>query len=332
MTPPVTPPVTPRDADDELGERLRRLSRKLPGSPRVEPRGVASVGAQRRTLFVDLISDDACVPAVVQIAASELAEISVEAEASLLAEVARRGVPTPPLIAWDSELRVIVTRRIAGESIPRRVLRLVASKPALGHELASQCGEALAAIHSTPTNQLQGLLDLSAAVDYVDRLEALYARIDPPIPVLRLGLNHLRRTPPSPTPHPTLIHGDFRNGNLLVSESGLAAVLDWELAHLGDPMEDLAWLCLRTWRFGEDDLEVGGFAALASLRAAYEASGGSWREDAFAWWTIARTLWWGLGLALQAQLASGGEAPSVVLAASGRRIVELEYDLLTLLE
>jgi hypothetical protein len=87
-----------------------------------------------------------------------------------------------------------------------------------------------------------------------------------------------------------------------------------------------------TWRFGSDDFDVGGFGSLEAFRAAYEKAGGRLRDEAFEWWTVARTLWWGLGLARQAQAYMDGAATSIVLAASGRRVVELEYDLLCLME
>jgi aminoglycoside phosphotransferase (APT) family kinase protein len=163
-------------------------------------------------------------------------------------------------------------------------------------------------------------------------MEGMLELLTTPHPTFRLGVRWLRRHRTDDAPKPAVIHGDFRLGNLLVSDQGISAVLDWELAHLGDPMEDLAWLCLRTWRFGADELTVGGFGSLEELRTAYEKAGGVWRDEAFRWWTVARTLWWGLGLARQAQVFMNGDANSIVLAASGRRVVELEYDLLRLME
>jgi aminoglycoside phosphotransferase (APT) family kinase protein len=163
-------------------------------------------------------------------------------------------------------------------------------------------------------------------------MQQLLESLSVPHPTFRLGINWLRRHAPSHVPEPVLVHGDFRLGNFLATRSGLAAVLDWEIAHLGDPMEDIAWLCLRTWRFGEDQNSVGGFGDLETLRSAYESAGGRWNADSCAWWTVARTLWWGLGLARQAQAYIDGNVKNIVLAASGRRVVELEYDLLRLLE
>ncbi len=315
-----------------LEELARRLSGILPGAPRVEVTGAASLGAQRSTLFVDCVRNGERRAAVAQIASSVLANLSIETEAALLDAAARAGVPVPELLAWDAELGAIVTSRVGGESIPRRVLRMVESRPELGAKLAADCGRALAAIHAMPDEKLDGLPDLADPLRYTQELAAGLSALDTPVPALRLGLSWLRRHPPESPTRACVVHGDFRNGNLLVTERGLAAVLDWELAHRGDAMEDLAWLCLRTWRFGADEREAGGFAPLPLLRDAYESAGGSWREDAFRWWTVARTVWWGLGLARQAQAFLDGQARSIVLAASGRRVVELEYDLLTLIE
>ena len=116
-----------------------------------------------------------------------------------------------------------------------------------------------------------------------------------------------------------------------MGEDGLRAALDWEVCRIGDPMEDLAWLCMRMWRFRNDALEVGGFARLEDLRGGYETAGGTWIQHSFHWWKVLSTLRWGLGLAGQAAAHIGGTVPSVVMAASGRRVAELEYDTLMLI-
>lgn len=163
-------------------------------------------------------------------------------------------------------------------------------------------------------------------------LEALVQELLQPSPSFALGLRWLaRHAPVSPTAL-TLVHGDFRNGNLIVGPDGLRAALDWELSHLGDPMRDPAWLCQRMWRFRNDTLEVGGFGSRNELRAGYKAAGGLWREEAFHWWKVHGTLSWGLGLAGQAKAHLGGLVPGVVMAASGRRVAELEFDLLQLIQ
>ena len=128
-----------------------------------------------------------------------------------------------------------------------------------------------------------------------------------------------------------LVHGDARNGNLIVSENGLEALLDWEGSSVGDPMADLAWPCVRTWRFGEDENELGGFAGRKPMVAAYEAAGGTFDAERFHWWKVLGTLRWAIGLAGQAKAHIDGSVPNIVMAASGRRVGELEYDLLCLL-
>jgi aminoglycoside phosphotransferase (APT) family kinase protein len=117
----------------------------------------------------------------------------------------------------------------------------------------------------------------------------------------------------------------------VVGKDGLRAALDWEVSRVGDAMEDVAWLCQRGWRFRNDELEVGGFAKLAELKAGYEAGGGTWNVASFHWWKVMATLRWGLLLAGQAAAHLDGSVPSIVMAASGRRVAELEYDVLMLI-
>lgn len=308
------------------------LAALLPGNPVVRVTGVASLGAQRRTLFLEIIRNDTTTKAVAQIAGDVLDGAEIENEARLLRAAERAGVVVPHLLAVDTAMRTIVSEHVEGESIPRRILRKVEGQPGLGSKLTTDCGAALAMIHQIPADDFKDLQDLTDSDRYADEMEQLLESLSTPHPIFRLGVRWLRRHGTHDPPKPVIVHGDFRLGNVLVSDQGISAVLDWELVHLGDPMEDLAWLCLRTWRFGSDDLIVGGFGSLEGLRSAYEDAGGAWREEAFQWWTVARTLWWGLGLARQTQAYMDGDSNSIVLAASGRRVVELEYDLLRLMD
>ncbi len=129
------------------------------------------------------------------------------------------------------------------------------------------------------------------------------------------------------------MHGDFRNGNLVVGPEGLRAVLDWELAHLGDPVEDLGWCCVRSWRFGVDDLRVGGFGGVDDLLDAYAAAGGDAVDaEHLHYWEVFGTLKWGVICGVQARTHLTGAVRSVELATLGRRIAETEWDLLRLLD
>jgi aminoglycoside phosphotransferase (APT) family kinase protein len=221
----------------------------------------------------------------------------------------------------------MVVEQIEGETIPRRILRdaeFAAARPLL----AAQCGRALAAVHSIDRERVSGL----DPTDQFDRFRELLDAMEEPHPAFELGFRWLERNRP-PRRADTVVHGDFRNGNLVVGPDGLRAVLDWELAHLGDPLEDLGWLCVRAWRFGALP-RVGGFGDVDELVAAYEsapASTGTVDRDALAWWEAMGTLKWGVMCMLQAATHLSGTVRSVELAAIGRRVCEVEHDLLLLL-
>jgi aminoglycoside phosphotransferase (APT) family kinase protein len=123
-------------------------------------------------------------------------------------------------------------------------------------------------------------------------------------------------------------------GNLIVNETGLAAVLDWELVHIGEPYEDLAWFCIRAWRFGApEQLGAGGLGSVETFLCAYEAAAGTTLDrEAFRWWLTVATLRWGVICRFQAERHLSGQTPSVELAAIGRRVSETEWDVLDLLQ
>jgi aminoglycoside phosphotransferase (APT) family kinase protein len=250
-------------------------------------------------------------------------------EAALLVAAAEAGVPVPRLRLDATEGLVgqpaFVTDRIEGETIARRILRddaYAAARPVL----AAQFGRVLAAIHRIPPDVVDGL----EQQDQVTQYRAVLDSFDEPHPAFELGFRWLEANRPAPT-RTTIVHGDFRNGNMIVGPDGLRAVLDWELAHLGDPMEDLGWLCVRAWRFGEQ-LPVGGFGEREDLFAAYaEVAGVAVDPKVVRWWEVLGTLKWGVMCMMQAASHLQGLARSVELAAIGRRVCENEHDLLTLL-
>ena len=307
-------------------------------APTVHLTGSASVGATRRTVFVDIVRGDTTTAAVAQLASIRMTSAPATAEAECVRLAGAAGVRVAePLVASD-DLSYVgapfqVSRRIDGLTVPLHILRAVAEAPALGPVLSRHCGAALAALLGIDPDvvppAVSRLVEPTPTVAYAEHLQSVAMTV-PPSPVIALGQRWLVRNHPS-LQRPSLVHGDMRNGNLIVDSDGLAALIDWDLVHVGDPMEDVAWLCLRCWRFLADDREVGGFGVVADLRAAYEEAGGTWRPDAFHWWKVARTMWWCLVLQLQAMAFESGASSSLVLAASGRRVAELEYDLLMLI-
>jgi aminoglycoside phosphotransferase (APT) family kinase protein len=256
-------------------------------------------------------------------------------EYALIVATAAAGVAVPRAVLLlepaDGLGNGFVMERIEGETIPRRILRdpeFAAARPLL----AAQCGTVAAAIHATDTGSLPPLPVLGAAAQ-LDQYRSLLDALGEPHPALELGLRWLgERLPPEPTAA-GLVHGDFRNGNLVIGADGVRAVLDWELSHLGDPVEDLGWLCVRSWRFGVDDHVVGGFGHLDALLDAYRAAGGDAPDpEVVRFWMIFGTLKWGAMTVLQAFAHLQGAVRSVELATLGRRVVEMEWDLLDALD
>ncbi|MCE7885661.1 MAG: phosphotransferase family protein [Actinobacteria bacterium ATB1] len=261
-----------------------------------------------------------------------------DAECTLLQTAGAQGVAVPAVeftFADNSGLGSgFVMARVEGETIPRKILRdpeFAAARPLL----ASQCGEQLARIHAIDTADLPGLPrppeDEHPVAALLRQYTAILDSMQEPHPAFELGLRWLWSNMPDPV-EPRLVHGDFRNGNLIVGPNGIRAVLDWELAHLGDPMEDLGWLCVRAWRFGNDHLRVGGFGDLDELTAGYESAGGPPVESsAVRYWEVFGNLKWGVICLVQSRTHLNGIRRSVELAALGRRVAETEYDLLCLL-
>ena len=164
-----------------------------------------------------------------------------------------------------------IMQRVEGETIARKILRdaqFAEARPIL----ARQLGKVAAGIHSLPVSNLPKLRQMTSTEELAD-LDREYRSFDWPRPVFELALRWLRERDPGPSREVTLVHGDFRHGNLIIGPDGVRAVLDWELAHTGDPMEDLGWICVNSWRFGEIDKPVGGFGSREELFAGYEAAG-----------------------------------------------------------
>jgi aminoglycoside phosphotransferase (APT) family kinase protein len=263
------------------------------------------------------------------------AAIGLRAEASLIqaAQAARVPVPDVLYVLGDEDGLGdgFLMSRVQGETIARPILRNEEFAKARS-QLAEQCGTALAAIHSISLDGLPDSLPHSDGLAQIAQYEEIYRGFDAPRPVFELALQWLKANAPAPLEH-VLVHGDFRLGNLMIDENGLVAVLDWELAHLGDPREDLAWLCVNSWRFGQTQNRVGGFGQLEDLLSAYNRVTG--RDITAAdvdWWELLGTLKWGIMCMIMYEAFRSGADPSVERAAIGRRVSETEIDLINLLE
>ena len=265
--------------------------------------------------------------------------VPMEDEFALIRAAADAGVVVPAPLAFEPEggrfgSPGLLMAHVEGTSVAPRILRKAEFENARAN-LPGQLAESLARIHAIETADLDGVVPAPVsdpAVAQIDEWERQLDEIGEPLPAVELGLRWLRANAPEPA-EPRLVHGDFRLGNFIVDEEGLAAVIDWELAHLGDPAEDIGWLCIRSWRFGNDDLPVAGVGQLDDFIAAYEAAGGAPVDrDRVRYWEVFGNAKWAIICARQAHDHLTGVRRSHELASLGRRVCEPEWDLLELIE
>jgi aminoglycoside phosphotransferase (APT) family kinase protein len=288
-------------------------------------------GASRTTWAFEAVTDGQRRSLILRTGPPDDVHAGMELEARTQAAAAAAGAPVPHiLVADDSPAALgnpfLVCDEIKGETIVRRIQRQL-DQPGRA-KLLRHCAQALAAIHRAETND-PGLTHEDQLIEWRERLDAM----GDTTATFEWGFRWLAARKPQRTPK-VLVHGDFRMGNLIVDGSDLAAVLDWELVHAGEAYEDLAWFCIRAWRFGAPaSLGAGGLGSIESFLGAYEeASGTTVDRVAFHWWLVLATLRWGIICRHQAERHLSGQVRSAELATIGRRVCETEWDLLDLLD
>jgi aminoglycoside phosphotransferase (APT) family kinase protein len=295
-------------------------------------------GASQETWSFDALGSAGVVPLIMRRLSTDAAPgeraVSSECEAQLIRRAGECGVPTPGvrhiLEPGDGLGRGFVSDRIKGETLARRILRNAEFAP-IRPRLAGQCGAILARIHAVP---LPGLPPLQTrfAAEQLDELEQSYRSFGGGSAVFEVAFRWLRDHLPGHTGSACLVHGDFRNGNLIIGADGVRAVLDWELAHLGDPAEDLGWITVNSWRFGAIDKPVGGFGTVEEMLESYRAAGGqAIAPERVLYWRIFGSLRWGFICRRMAHPAHTDAPITIERAMIGRRISETELDLLDIL-
>lgn len=258
------------------------------------------------------------------------ATLTLEHEFEVLRAAHEAGVRVPEPIAYLGEVEgreAFVMERIRGETIGRRIVK----QPPPGLDL--QLAEELAKIHAIPPERLPFLEQGDAIARFYDELDS----VGEPHPAIELGLLWVKeRLPPSAGKggrQPVVVHGDWRIGNVAVDEHGLVGVLDWEFSHLADPVEDLAWPLVRAWRFGADDLRLGGIAEPERYLERYaELTGREVTADELLVWEVFGNVKWAIGCLTQSRRHFSGQERSVELAVLGRLAAEMEYELLDLID
>ncbi len=322
---------------NELAEPLDRLARRRLGGEGVVGLARLSAGATQEIWRFNLLKDGVETPMILRRApgGDRVAETAVglETEAALMAAAERAGIPVPA-VPWvlapeDGLGHGFIMSFVEGETLGGRIARGEAFAHARTF-LARQCGEILARIHTLDPDEFPDLRRLTPA-GLVAQYKDIYRASGWPRPVFEMAFRWLEDHCPPPPARASLVHGDFRNGNLMIGPEGVRAVLDWEIAHVADPMEDLGWLCTSSWRFGVVEKPVGGFGEREDLWAGYEAAGGAPvnREHAL-FWEVYGSLRWGVmccGMATTFRTTD----PNVERAVIARRTSETEVDLMRLL-
>ena len=326
----------PRDALDPVA-LARVIGRFVPGKVEVGGLRRCSGGASRETWALDATDADGRVHPLIlrRDPAGQAGAASRATEYAVIAAAGQGGVPVPAvraLLEPDDDLGAgFLMDRVEGETIPRRILRDAEfddARPRLAHE----SGTVAARIHAVATSALPAM-PVMGAREQIEQQRSYLDAFGEPHPAFELAFRWLADHGPASSTDARLVHGDFRNGNFIVGPDGIRAVLDWELAHLGDPIEDLGWLCVKSWRFGNADQIVGGFGSLDALLGAYADAGGTpVDEDTVRFWVGLGTVKWGVICIGQAFAHLSGAVRSVELATLGRRVAETEWDVLEILE
>jgi len=249
--------------------------------------------------------------------------LTLEQEFQVLEAAYNAGVKVPRPVRYLGEVEgreAFAMERVAGETIGRRIAR--EPRP----ELAEQMAEELAKIHAIPP------LEFLPSGDVIQRFYEELDSVGEPHPAIEYGLLWVRERLPRDR-EKTFCHGDFRLGNFVVSERGLEYVLDWEFAHFGDPVEDLAWPLVRAWRFGADDRKLGGVGEPEPYLQRYaELTGREATREELLVWEVLGNVKWAIGCLTQSRRHLNGQDRSVEYAVLGRLAAEMEYELLDLIE
>lgn len=317
-------------SDDRAGAISDRLESVL-GEPVTGPPRRLSSGASRETWAFATAGHGEL---IAQLDADGASWGVRPPQAPLLDAAADAGVPVARVIASGGEDQVlgrswVVLEALTGTTDPKRILAGdgVPAAAAVIDSIAS----ALAAVHRMPADTR-----LAPAVDDdLALVRQMHEAVGLPHPVFELAFRELERT--RPEDHGALrrafVHGDFRVGNLMIGPRGVTGVLDWELAHIGNRVADLGWLCVPAWRFGRPDLPAGGLGTREQLLAAYARHADvEIPPKELRWWELLGTLRWGVMCGLQAFTHLSGARRSLEHAVIGRRACEVEWDLLELLD
>ena len=255
-------------------------------------------------------------------------------EAKIQKIVKAQGAPVPKILLEFSEGNEIgegyVMEAVSGETIPRKILK-DKNYESVRNKLPFEIGKSLAQIHQTKLDQLQDLEQITFA-ESLNKLYTIYQSFEQPQPVFDLAFKWLENQDVIDYDK-VLVHGDYRFGNFIISEEKLESIIDWELAHIGNPMEDLGWLCVRSWRFGNVRKRAAGLGDIEDLISGYESNSKINIDiSQLDLWQLYGSLKWGIICMVQTFAHLSGAVNSLEKAAIGRRVSETEFDLMNMIK
>lgn len=261
--------------------------------------------------------------------------VPLATQADVIDLAIQSGVTAPTVRARlspeDSLGEGFIMDKAEGETLPHKIL----GNPDFAEaqrKLTNQCAAELWNIHNIDPINVQDAPEYFSPLDLIDLQKDKYDEIGSAIPIYEYAFHWLKENAPDGGTK-KLVHGDFRMGNLMIAPSGISAVLDWELARLGDPVQDLAYLCTPSWRFGHYEKVAGGFDTAEAFLAAYaQHSGEAVDPDRFRFWLIYSTVWWGVACMVMGEIWRTGADRSLERTVIGRRVSEVEIDLALLFE
>lgn len=330
-------------ADAEFEAKLSAVvRRRIPGCRGLAAAERLSGGASQETYRLTLTTDDgerkACLRRAPGGAPRPEGAVNpgLPVEARLMQVAREAGVPEPEvyyvLQPEDGLGEGFLMEWLEGETLGARIARSP-ELAGLRENLAYQCGQVLARIHSIDLDAtgLRDKLVTHTPEQFVRQMWERYQLLETPQPMIDYAARWLLEHLPE-NPRTTLVHNDFRNGNFMVDRNGIIAVLDWEVAHIGDPMRDLGWICTNSWRFGVTEKPVGGFGEYEDLFAGYESvSGEPVDPQHVKFWEVFGSYWWAIGCLGMAEHYRTGPDKTVERPAIGRRSSECQVDCVNLL-
>ncbi len=318
---------------DEVGDIRRAVRRRFGSDAEIGNVVIPTLGGVNRTVLFDLTHGGTTRRLVSRqetYSAEDNPFLPAGQQFKVMQVAFAEGVPVPePVFEYDAADGMgngFVTAFVAGETMPQRIFRAADGDARL--KIATDLAVLLAKLHAIDVAKVPFLEGISDSVDIIGNYLHLFDSYAEAHPAIELGFRWLERNRP-PAGRRRLVHGDFRTGNFMVGPDGVRAALDWECAHIGQPMEDFGWLCVRSWRFGQIDLPIGGFAERAPVYEAYRAAGGGPIDpDAVRFWEIFGLVRWAIYNVMQAYAHVARGRRGVAFAAMGRNTSLVEYELL----